>query len=75
MAERGDVDEVGVRRVDADRGDGQRLLEADVRPRLAGVGRLVDAVALDDVAAQLGLAHADVDDVRIRLGDGDGADG
>ena len=56
------------------RDDGQRLLEPDVRPGLAGVGRLVDAVALEHVAAQLGLAHPDVDDVRVRLGDGDRAD-
>ena len=39
----------------------------------ASVG-LVDAVALHDVAAQLHLAHADVDDVGIRLGDRDSAD-
>ena len=48
--------------------------EADVRPGLAGVGRLVDAVARHDVAADARLAHADVDDVGVRFGDGDGAD-
>ena len=48
--------------------------EADVRPRLAGVGGLVDAVAGHDVAADARLAHADVDDVGVRVGDGDGAD-
>ena len=48
--------------------------EADVRPRLAGVGRLVDAVARLDVAADARLAHADEDDVRDRLRDGDRAD-
>jgi hypothetical protein len=45
-----------------------------VRPRLAGVGRLVDAVARHDVAADARLAHADVDEVRVRLRDGDRAD-
>ena len=48
--------------------------EADVRPGLAGVGRLVDAVAGHDVAADARFAHADVDDVGIRFGDGDRAD-
>ena len=50
------------------------LREADVRPRLAGVGGFVDAVARHDVAADARLAHADVDDVGVRVGHGDGAD-
>ena len=50
------------------------FVEADVRPGLAGVGRLVDAVARHDVAADARLAHADVDDVGVRFGDGDRAD-
>src|SRR5690606_37497364 len=54
--------------------DRHRLLEAHVRPGAAAVGGLVDAVALDDVAAQLRLAHADVHDIGVRLGNGDGAD-
>ena len=74
MAERGDVDQIRVGRVDADLRDDLRVGEADVRPGLAGVGRLVGPAALDDVAAKLGFAGADVDDVRVRLGDGDGAD-
>ena len=57
--------------VDSDARDGVGLFESRVRPRLAAVDRLVDAVALDDVAAQLRLAHPDVHDVGIRLGDGD----
>ena len=51
VAERGDVDEVGIPRVDADAPMWRVSLEADVRPGLAGVGRLVDAVAVRDVAA------------------------
>ena len=43
-------------------------------PRLAGVGRLVDAVARHDVAADARLARADEDDVGLRFRDGDGAD-
>src|SRR5690606_36812763 len=49
-------------------------LEPEVLPGAAAVGRLVDAVALHDVPAQLDLAHADVDDVGVRLAHGDGAD-
>lgn len=39
-----------------------------------GVGRLEDAVAGIEVAADIGLAGADVDDVWIRWRDGDRAD-
>ena len=41
------------------------FVEAHVRPGLAGVGRLVDAVARLDVAADARLAHPDVDDVGL----------
>ena len=41
---------------------------------LPGVGRLPHAVAVRDVAADRLLAAADIDHVRVRLGDGDGAD-
>jgi hypothetical protein len=74
MAERRDEDDVGVGGMDPDLRDHLRLDEPDVRPRLARVSRLVHAVALRDVAAQLALAHPDVDDVRVRWRDGDGAD-
>src|SRR5262249_60501891 len=55
-------DEVRILRIDEDLVDLRRLVEADVRPRLAGVGGLVHAVterALHRVAA------ARIDDVRI----------
>jgi hypothetical protein len=60
--------------MDADFRDGVGVGEADVRPGLARVGRLVDAVAGHDVAANARFAHADVNDVGIRFGDSDGAD-
>ena len=60
--------------MDADFGDVLRLAEADVLPRLARVGRFVDAVAGLDVAANARLARADEDDVRIRFRHGDRAD-
>ncbi len=75
VAERGDVDDVGIRRMNANAGDGLRVAEPDVLPGLAGVDGFVDAVALHDIAAELGLAHADVDHVGIGGGDRDGADG
>ena len=73
-AEHGGEGDVGIGRMDDDRADLADLLP-DVLPGLAGVGGLVDAVADGDVAADVGLAGADVDDVRVRRGDGDGADG
>ncbi len=73
ITERCDVDDVGVRRMDANPADGHRLLEAHVAPGLAGIGRLVDPVTLDDVAAHRDLAHPGVDDVGVGLRDRDGA--
>jgi hypothetical protein len=60
--------------MDADAGDVPGVVEADVLPRPAGVGRFPDAVAVRDVAADGLLAAPDVDDVRVGLADGDGAD-
>src|SRR5207247_6709240 len=73
-SEVGDEDDVGVRRMDANLRDRVGVGEAGMGPRLAGVGRLVDAVARHDVAADARLARADEDDVGLRFRDGDGAD-
>ena len=56
----------GVLRIDDDLRDLLRVAQAEVRPRLAGVGGLVDAVAGRQVGPLLRLAGADVDDVGIR---------
>ena len=64
LAEHGRVGDVGVCRVDDHRADLAVLLP-HVLPRLPGVRGLVDAVSLPDVAADVGLARADVDDVRV----------
>ena len=64
----------GILRVDGDPADLSRVGEADVLPRAAGIDRLVDAVAVREVAAEAGLAHADVDHARVRRRDRDGAD-
>ena len=65
LAERRDEHDVRIRGMNADLGDAVTLLEADMRPRLAGIGAAVNAVARHDVAANARLTHADVDDVRI----------
>ena len=59
--------------MDADGADLPGVVEPDELPRLAAVGRLVDAAAGGHVAAHAVGAGADVDHVRIRIGDGDRA--
>ena len=66
VAHRGDVHDVGIRRMDRDARDVVRVLEAHVLPRLARVRRLVDAVARIRAARREGVARADPDDVRVR---------
>ena len=73
VAEHRGEGDVGILRVD-DHGPDLAFLLPDVRPGLAGVGRLVDAVARGHVAADVGLARADVDDVRVGRRHGDRAD-
>ena len=64
-AERAGEDDVRVRRVDDDPADAARLAQAHVRPGLAGVGRLVDAVAHHvDVADGPRFARSGPDDTR-----------
>ena len=66
---------VGVGRMNADAADVADGREADVLPRLARVGGLVDAVANGDVRAKAIGARAGVDDVGVRERDLDGAHG
>ena len=63
MAERGNEQPIGVARIDGDVGNLLRVAQSEVRPRLAGVGRLVDAVARSKDPDGAALAAADVDDV------------
>ena len=74
LAEVGDEHDVGIRRMDADFRDRVGVGEADVGPGLARVGRLVDAVAGHDVAADARFTHPDVHRVGVRLGDSDRPD-
>ena len=66
MPEHRRIDEIRIGRVHTNLADHFGVAKADVRPRLAGIGGLVNAVALNDVAAEARLPHADVDDVRVR---------
>ena len=59
-------DEVRILRIDHDLVDLRRLLEADVRPRLAGVGRLVHAVAERSLHRVTGAGIDDVWDRTAR---------
>ena len=62
-------------RVDDDPRDVLRFVEPHLLPRLAGVGRAVNTVAVVRHDAADGVfAHTDIDDVRVALGDGDGTD-
>jgi hypothetical protein len=72
---RGEQNEVRIFRVDEDRWNLLRVVEPQVLPRVSGVCRLVDAIALVDAATGDQVAHADVDDVRIRRRDLNAADG
>ena len=65
-AERADEHEVFVRRMDDDRADAAGVGKSHLRPRLAGVGRLVDAVAHHvHVADRPGFTGAGPHDIRI----------
>ncbi len=64
-ADGADVDDVGVARIDEDVLDVLGVLEPHARPRLAGIGRLVDAVAEADAALVVVLARAEPDDVGV----------
>ena len=69
-----DVHDVRVGGMDPHARDLLGLGQAEERPGLAAIGGLPHAVPVGDVAADRELARADVHDVRIRLGDADGAD-
>ena len=65
---------IGIGRVDHDARDVMRVAQPHVRPRLAGILRLVDAVARVRAARAARVAGSDPDDPGIRRRDGDGAD-
>src|SRR5687768_5483484 len=61
--------------MDLDAADGAGLRKADERPGHARVHRFPHAASRRRVAANVGGTGADVDDVRVRIGDVDRADG
>src|SRR5439155_25758411 len=75
VAQHGDEDAVGVLGIDEDRRDLLAVAQAQVFPRLAAVGRFVDAIADGQVGALEALAAADVEDVGVGRRYGQGADG
>ena len=75
MAERGCQQHVRVARIDQDLADLLGVLQPDGGPGGPAVGRAEHAFALGDIGAHVGLARADVDDVAIARGHGQGADG
>ena len=70
-ADCGHVDDVRVARVDDDVLGVLGVFEPHALPRLAGVGRLVHAVAVADAALVVVLAGAEPDDVRVARVHGD----
>src|SRR6266849_5090312 len=74
MTERGDQHVVGVVRIDPNARNVLRVFQSDVLPRLAGIGRFVDAIAIRDIPTQAGLACPQIDHIRIRYRHGNRAD-
>jgi hypothetical protein len=65
MAEHGDEQPVRVARIDGHLGNLLAVAQAEMCPRLAGIGRFVDAVAGRQVRPRQTFAAADIDDVGI----------
>jgi len=74
-SERADINDIGVFGMDDDSANLKGLVKAFVLPVFAAVGREVDAIAIGDGVARVGLAGADPDDVAIGGCYGDRADG
>src|SRR5204863_9517387 len=65
VAHRRDVNEIRIVRMHPHAGDVTRVGQADLFPALSGVGRLPQAVAVRDVAADGLFTATDVDDRRV----------
>src|SRR5580704_8178284 len=74
MAQGCDEQTIGIVGIDQDATDLACILEADVRPRLPAVGRLVQAISARNRRAHVGFARANVNHVMIGSCNGDGAD-
>jgi hypothetical protein len=74
VSEYRDKQAILIARIDRDRCDLLTVAKAEMFPRLAAVGRSVDAVAGSEIGTLQALAAADVDDVRIGRRNGEIAD-
>ena len=74
MSQHGDEEPIRVSRIDDDVRDLLAVAEAEMRPRPAGVGRLVNPVADRQVGPREPFAAPDVHDVGIGRRDGDRSD-
>src|SRR5437899_730409 len=75
MAESSDEHDIGIRGMDDDSADVTRVFQSNVIPCFAGIVRAIDAIAERDVTANAGFAGANIDDVGIGIGDGNGPNG
>ncbi len=73
VTQRADIGDVGVLRMHADALDALRVVEADVGPGLAAVGRAPDAQSVRNGVTRVALAGAEIEDVVVRRGHVDGA--
>jgi hypothetical protein len=74
MAQRPDVDDVRILRINHDPADLARLLQADVRPGRAAIRGFVDAVAGREIGTNVGLAGSGVNGFGVGGRYGDRAD-
>ena len=70
-----DEGDIGIRRINNDLADRARIVQANVLPGLAAVQRLVDTIAVRDVAANAGFARPHVQDIVIGTRHCNAADG
>jgi hypothetical protein len=71
IADRGDPRDVRIRRVNAHGADLTGVVQSGKAPRLSGVGRFVDTASCRDIATNVVGPGAEVDDIGVRLRDGD----
>ena len=75
MAERGDVDEIRIARIDEYRADLLSVTQTEVSPSFATVSRFINAVAGGEIGSLQSFATADVDRIRLRRRDRERAEG
>src|SRR5262245_34446124 len=74
MTQRRHIDQIGIGGMNTYAGDMTCVLQTQVRPGFPCIGRLIDTIAVGDVAPDAAFSHPDVDDVGVGVGDSDSAD-